>query len=94
MIVQFYIPPTLIPLQMDYPNDRDVLETFDCIEPIQFSYSFKPLNRVVRSLSTSVKSSLRIDSSGLLSIQFQLPELKGKNAYIDFLCLPKDDRID
>ncbi|KAF9505833.1 hypothetical protein BS47DRAFT_1306090, partial [Hydnum rufescens UP504] len=70
---------------MDYPSDSDVLETFDCEQAIQFSYSFKPLSRVVRSLSTSIKSSLRIDSTGLLSIQFQLPEVKGKNAYIDFL---------
>jgi len=29
-----------------------------------------------------------------LSIQFQLPEVKGKNAYIDFLSLPRGDDID
>ena len=49
------------------------------------SYSFKPLHRVVRSLQTSVKSAVRIDRSGMLGVQFMLPELKGKFAYVDFV---------
>lgn len=49
------------------------------------SYGFKHLYRVVRTLQTSVKSSVRIDRNGVLSIQFLLPEIKSKLAYIDFL---------
>jgi len=76
--------------EMDYPNDRDVLEAFDCEEPVEFKYNFKPLYRVIRSLTSSVKSSIRIESSGLLSIQFQLPKSGFSNAFVDLLCLPKD----
>jgi glyceraldehyde-3-phosphate dehydrogenase/erythrose-4-phosphate dehydrogenase len=51
----------------------------------QRSYSFKPLHRIVRSLQTAVKSAVRIDTSGMLGVQFMLPELKGKFAYVDFV---------
>lgn len=110
--------------QVDYPNDPEVLEIFECDELIEFryvevpvslkrnarltneittipelfslaglsttmmtnlSYGFKHLYRVVRTLQTSVKSSVRIDRNGVLSIQFLLPEIKSKLAYIDFL---------
>jgi len=75
---------------MDYPDDRDVLEIFECDELVQYSYAFKPLARAVRLLQTSIKSCIRMDSNGLLSIQFQLPQVKGANAYIDYVCLAKD----
>lgn len=66
-------PSTLHTGLSDGPNDH------------KLSYGFKHLYRVVRTLQTSVKSSIRIDRNGVLSIQFLLPEIKGKLAYIDFL---------
>lgn len=52
---------------------------------IACSYSFKPIYRVVRSLQAAVKTCVRIDTDGILGIQFMLPEVKGMIGYIDFM---------
>lgn len=74
---------------MDYPDDRDVLEAFECFQITRFrcallsmvllyinrfvSYHFKHIAKTMRALQTSTKTSLRIDDEGLLSLQFLMP---------------------
>jgi cell cycle checkpoint protein len=77
---------------MDYPNDREVLEFFECGQsmkfqcvrvvpfnesspqiPLHFSYTFDVLHHAVRALAVSVKVSIRIDSEGVMSLQFLMP---------------------
>ncbi|KAK0434060.1 Rad1/Rec1/Rad17 [Desarmillaria tabescens] len=85
--------------EMDYPNDRDVLETFDCAQTISFSYRFAHISRALRALQSSTKTSLRIDDEGLLSLQFLMPSPspklgkrdEGPAAFIEFRCLALDD---
>ncbi|KAG7086489.1 hypothetical protein E1B28_002438 [Marasmius oreades] len=89
--------------EMEYFNDRDVLETFDCLEPVSFSYRFVHITRAMRALQTSVKTSLRIDGEGLLSLQFLMPAQRarregtghrgGRENFIEFCCLPLDEDI-
>ncbi|KAJ7043037.1 Rad1/Rec1/Rad17 [Mycena alexandri] len=84
--------------EMDYPNDRDVLETFECTRPVTFSYRFGHISRTLRALQSSTKTSLRIDDEGLLSLQFLMPSPKAKaeaaaDAFIEFRCLPLDDEL-
>ncbi|KAI0818882.1 Rad1/Rec1/Rad17 [Irpex lacteus] len=74
--------------QMDYPNDREVLETCDCPTAVSFSH----LQKTVRALQTSMKTSLRIDHDGLLSLQFLMPTPKARpgkpsNAFVEFRCM-------
>ncbi|KAL0577082.1 checkpoint clamp complex protein Rad1 [Marasmius crinis-equi] len=77
--------------EMDYFNDKDVLETFD--------YRFAHITRAMRALQTSIKTSLRIDKEGLLSLQFLMPAQGSKrNAssssnFIEFRCLALDEEI-
>jgi cell cycle checkpoint protein len=82
--------------EMDYPNDRDVLETFECTESVSFSYRFGHISRTLKALQHSFKTSLRIDRDGLLSLQFLMPK-PGKNgggdAFIEFRCLALDDEF-
>ncbi|KAF8162854.1 Rad1/Rec1/Rad17 [Crassisporium funariophilum] len=84
--------------EMDYPNDRDVLETFECKKGVSFSYRFGHISRTLRALQSSTKTSLRIDDRGLLSLQFIMPSPKpkgasgGADAFIEFRCLALDDR--
>ncbi|KAF8655860.1 hypothetical protein AX16_002943 [Volvariella volvacea WC 439] len=59
--------------EMDYPNDREVLETFECKREVSFTYRYSHISRALRALQTSTKTSLRIDESGLLSLQFLMP---------------------
>ncbi|KAF5379886.1 hypothetical protein D9757_007177 [Collybiopsis confluens] len=84
--------------EMDYPNDRDVLESFECVKPVSFSYRFSHIVRTMRALQTSVKTSLRIDDEGLLSLQFLMPSpmsrlnpAGGPSNFIEFRCLALED---
>ncbi|KAG2020730.1 hypothetical protein CC2G_006038 [Coprinopsis cinerea AmutBmut pab1-1] len=79
--------------EMDYPNDREVLETFECTQTVQFTYRFGHILKTLRALSSSTKTSLRIDEDGLLSLQFLMPSPKPKDAmdaFIEFRCLALD----
>ncbi|KAL0947456.1 hypothetical protein HGRIS_013563 [Hohenbuehelia grisea] len=89
-------------IEMDYPNDREVLETFECAQRVCFSYRAVHVTRALRALQNSTKTSLRIDSSGLMSLQFLMPSpvprsrpgtKSGTEAFIDFKILPLDDDL-
>ena len=78
---------------MDYTNDREVLETFECDDSVSFSYRFSHIRGALAALQTSDKSSLRIDNEGILSLQFLMehPTRTKQGAmqgYIDFLVSP------
>lgn len=86
--------------ELDYPNDRDVLESFECTQSVSFSYRFSQIAKSLRAVQSSTKTSLRIDSDGLLSLQFMMPSPKTKDggasnssAFIDFQCLALDEDI-
>ena len=55
------------------------------------SYAYKTITRANRALAASLKLSLRIDSEGLLSLQFMLPPSRPNDevhAFIEFkVCL-------
>jgi hypothetical protein len=75
---------------MDYPNDKEVLESFACTHPLSVSYHTAHISRTARALASSTKTSLRIDDKGLLSLQFLMPNAgvggakKGTDAFIEF----------
>jgi cell cycle checkpoint protein len=67
---------------MDYPNDRDVLETFECSTMVKFTYRVAHISCALRALQASLKTSLRIDDEGLLSLQFVMAG--GPGAFLEF----------
>ncbi|KAI0084004.1 Rad1-domain-containing protein [Irpex rosettiformis] len=78
--------------EMDYPNDREVLEACDCPVAVSFSYKHSHLQKAARALQTSTKTSLRIDQDGLLSLQFLMPSPRARpgksaNAFVEFRCM-------
>lgn len=79
--------------EMDYPDDREVLESFKCEEAVKFSYRVSLITRTLKILQTSSKTSMRINEEGLLGFQFLVPPSRKEcsEAYIDFRCLPLDD---
>ncbi|GJJ11958.1 hypothetical protein Clacol_006196 [Clathrus columnatus] len=72
--------------QMDYPYDRDVLETFECAQFVKFTYRVAHIASALKAMQTSLKTSLRIDPDGLLSLQFMMAT--GLGIFIEFRCLP------
>ncbi|OAX43811.1 Rad1-domain-containing protein [Rhizopogon vinicolor AM-OR11-026] len=83
--------------EMDYPNDREVLETFECSRSVHVSYRFAHISRTLRALQNSTKTSLRIEEEGLLSLQFLVPVPKPRggmsDSFIEFRCLALDDAV-
>ncbi|KAL8278047.1 hypothetical protein RQP46_009507 [Phenoliferia psychrophenolica] len=86
---------TLGSSEMDYPNDRDVLETFDCQYPIKNSYKFSHVQLTIKALMASTKTSIRTADDGLISFQFMIPLGRrggeSNNGFVEFLCVPLDD---
>ncbi|KAF8522074.1 Rad1/Rec1/Rad17 [Hysterangium stoloniferum] len=78
--------------QMDYPNDREVLESFECLTPVKFRYRLSRIAYTLRALQSSTKTSLRIDHEGLISLQFMMAT-GGPNAFIEFRCQPLQDDL-
>ncbi|KAF9244225.1 Rad1/Rec1/Rad17 [Melanogaster broomeanus] len=84
--------------EMDYPNDREVLEIFECSRSVTVSYRFVHISRTLRALQSSMKTSLRIEEEGLLSLQFlvHVPKAKGggtSNSFIEFRCMALDEEV-
>ncbi|KAM5542647.1 hypothetical protein V8D89_003608 [Ganoderma adspersum] len=82
--------------EMDYPNDREVLETCECPAPVSFTYTYVYIARAMRALQSSLKTSMRIDDEGLLSMQFLMPGPRRpgrerSQAFIEFWCLPLEE---
>ncbi|THH09365.1 hypothetical protein EW145_g2074 [Phellinidium pouzarii] len=84
--------------EMDYPNDREVLETFECDSTVSYIYRFSHITRTLRALQGSSKTSLRIDGQGVLSLQFLSTSPSPKtgtqvDSIVDFRCLSIDDEM-
>jgi len=81
--------------EMDYPNDREVLETVHCPEPVSFSYRVAHITRAQRALQNSSKTSLRIGNDGTMNMQFLVPSPVARGgvseAFISFRFLPLDE---
>ncbi|KAH8834046.1 Rad1/Rec1/Rad17 [Flagelloscypha sp. PMI_526] len=81
--------------EMDYPNDREVLESVECVDPVRFTYRFSHIARASRALQSSTKASLRIDHEGMLSMQLLMSSPKPGGAiadsFIEFRCLAIDE---
>ncbi|KAF9228751.1 Rad1-domain-containing protein [Gyrodon lividus] len=84
--------------EMDYPNDKEVLETFECLRPVTVSYRFAHISRTSRALQSSTKTSLRIEEEGLLSLQFLVPVPVARGggtsgSFIEFRCMALDEDV-
>ncbi|KAI0956686.1 hypothetical protein AcW1_005304 [Taiwanofungus camphoratus] len=84
--------------EMDYPSDKEVLETCECDQSVSFSYRFNYILCAMRALQSSTKTSLRINERGLLCLQFLMPSPRPRggdrsDAFIEFRCLALDDDV-
>ncbi|GAA5836231.1 hypothetical protein JCM5353_002650 [Sporobolomyces roseus] len=59
--------------EMDYSDNKDILEVFECENPIRNSYKFSHIQLTKHALNNSIKTSIRTDDYGLVSFQFMIP---------------------
>jgi len=82
--------------EMDYPSDKEVLESCECAEQVSFTYRLSHVTKAQKALQSSTKTSLRINEEGLLSLQLLMPtprprENGDSDGFIEFRCLPLDE---
>ncbi|GAA5821102.1 hypothetical protein JCM3770_005518 [Rhodotorula araucariae] len=91
---------TLGSTEMDYTDDKDVLEAFECDFPIRNTYKFSHIQLTKHALASAIKVSIRTDDAGLISLQFMIPlsprgakasVAEGKIGFVEFLCVALDD---
>ncbi|BFZ57010.1 checkpoint clamp complex protein Rad1 [Savitreella phatthalungensis] len=76
--------------QMDYPNDRDVLEVFECESEARNVYHFALIRHAYRAMGQATKVSLRTDDRGVLSMQFLL-SFNEKESFVEYRFVPLAD---
>ena len=58
--------------QISFPNENQLTEKFDCVESVACSYPLQCVAYMLQAIKTSLKTSLRIDDNGMLSVQFMI----------------------
>ncbi|WVQ99013.1 hypothetical protein IAU59_006145 [Kwoniella sp. CBS 9459] len=84
--------------ELDYPNDKEVMDKFECEERVQFSYHSSHFALLSRALHQSVKICLQIEKTGFLCVQIMMPlekniEVGGHSGILEFKmhALEEDD---
>ena len=75
--------------ELDYPNDKEVMDKFDCEEPISFSYHSAHFGLLSRALNQAIKVCIMVESTGFLCVQIMMPvsdrvEVGGHSGILEF----------
>uniref|UniRef100_A0A158R4U6 Cell cycle checkpoint protein RAD1 n=1 Tax=Syphacia muris TaxID=451379 RepID=A0A158R4U6_9BILA len=85
-------------IRAEFPQRSEQIEHLDCSEDVEHKYRLALIKRMLPSLTLSQKVSLRIDSRGVLSLQFMIESSESSHIFIEFFCVPDaevfDDRLD
>ena len=79
---------------IDYPNDSDMVETFECKKVQSNRYKTSLLKPSTKSLLLSNKVSIRMDNKGFLSLQYMILNEDGQICFVEYLCSPNEDESD
>ncbi|KAK1925153.1 Rad1/Rec1/Rad17 [Papiliotrema laurentii] len=60
-------------VELDYPNDKEVMDRFDCESVVSFSYHSSHFALLSRALAQSIKICLQVESTGFLCVQIMMP---------------------
>lgn len=58
--------------KISFPNENQLTEKFDCVESVACAYPLQCVAYMLQAIKTSLKTSLRIDENGMLSVQFMI----------------------
>ncbi|GMK54043.1 hypothetical protein CspeluHIS016_0106290 [Cutaneotrichosporon spelunceum] len=60
-------------VQFDYPNDREVMDSFECSRRCEYSYHASHIAVLGRALQHALKVCVQIEENGFLCVQVMLP---------------------
>eukprot|EP00842_Homolaphlyctis_polyrhiza_P000030 jgi/Hompol1/1027/HPOL_004429-RA len=70
---------------LDYPRDTEVLESFHCAMASTHRYKFTMLHPCMKALGMSIKTSIRVNEIGILSLQFMLQLTTTQISFVDYV---------
>ena len=73
---------------VEFSTDPQLLETFDVAERVTNTYKYSLLNATSRAMAMASKVSIRVDSQGVLSLQFLVELDSGVKSFVDFRFVP------
>ena len=73
-----------------FVGKSQVVELFECVQDLSNSYLFSKLQYAFKALSISQKTSLRINSAGMLAMQFLIP-VDQESLFVELYMLPSID---
>ena len=93
---------------MDYPNDSEVFEAYECEAVTSFTYKLSHLHPAVKALNISSKTQLRINEVkslflsfsnllkqvGILSLQHLIKNEDKNISFVDFFISPEEEPQD
>ncbi|XP_077593892.1 cell cycle checkpoint protein RAD1 isoform X2 [Stigmatopora nigra] len=77
----------------DYPKDSDMMELFHCTTRQSNRYRMALLTPSTKALALSCKVSVRMDSRGVLSLQYMVRNDDGQICFVEYYCCP-DEEVD
>jgi len=76
--------------QVDYFQESEVFESFECKQAQSFEYKLKLLQPCIKALAVSKKTQVRINTDGLLSLQHMIQTEDGQLSFVDFFIVPQE----
>lgn len=71
------------------PTQANLLETFQLTtSPLRTTYKFSLIQKAAKAMSLAAKVSVRVDSQGVLSLQFMIEVEAGKASFVDYRFVP------
>lgn len=78
-------------VQIDYPKDSEMIETFECQQTQSNRYRTSLLKPSCKALIASTKVSIRMDERGFLSLQYMILNDDGQVCFVEYLCAPIEE---
>lgn len=78
-------------IQSDFPKDSEMVEQFLCSERTVNRYKIVLLKPSVKALMVSMRTSIRTDNRGFLSMQYMIKMDDGQICFAEYFCSPDED---
>eukprot|EP01127_Copromyxa_protea_P016009 TRINITY_DN4698_c0_g1_i3.p1 TRINITY_DN4698_c0_g1~~TRINITY_DN4698_c0_g1_i3.p1 ORF type:complete len:174 (-),score=19.66 TRINITY_DN4698_c0_g1_i3:258-779(-) len=77
--------------QVDYPQDCEVFDSFECTRAIKKDFRMKLLQPCLKALAVATRTQVRMNELGLLSLQHMISTADGQFTFVDFFIVSLDD---
>jgi cell cycle checkpoint protein len=78
--------------RIQYSDDSNVIETFQCEEEMTVVYNFKMIQSSFKALGISTKTSVRINNEGMICLQFLVPISHNHSTFVDIYVEPLENQ--